>query len=118
MGSQEWHKGSFPPIIYTDGPKLVADTCGAYWLIDVIASWQPELRRKNGRFPPFQVWHLTKEYDKKEERDFWIIRCWSDTPGKSTRLAYQKIPYSDFPDELLPFTMWVEGGTIILPAEH
>jgi len=33
-------------------------------------------------------------------------------------LRRQKIEYSDFPDDLLPFKLWVEGDVCLLPAEH
>ena len=118
IGSQNWYKHSFLPLIYTDGPALMAETCGAHWYIDLIASHQPGIVKRHGTLSRFQVWQLTKETDKKTKEDYWVARCWSDTPNKSSIMAIQKIPYSDFPDELLPFNMWVEGGTLIFPAEH
>ena len=39
----------------TDGVKYLADEAGAYWLLDIIASYQtdPKIRHQ-----PFQVWEL------------------------------------------------------------
>lgn len=109
-GTEQWYEHYTKRLIYTDGVLFVAETCEAHWLIDLIASWQiqPRVRQE-----PFQVWQLTKEEDGNH-----AIRCWTDTPGKSRLLAVQKIEYTDFPADLLPFSMWVEGGVLILPAEH
>ena len=109
-GTDDCYRHWLGGLIYTDGVLFVAETCGAHWLIDLIASHQrkPKLRRN-----PFQVWQLTKEKDGT-----FAARCWDDTPGKSNRLLTQKFGSSDFPDDLLPFTLWVESGTLLLPAEH
>jgi hypothetical protein len=109
-GTGDWYRHWAGGLIYTDGVLFVAETCGAHWLIDLIASHQrkPKLRRN-----PFQVWQLTKEKDGT-----FAARCWDDTPGESNRLVTQKFDYSDFPDDLLPFTLWLESGTLLLPAEH
>ena len=44
----------------TDGVKYLADEAGAYWLLDIIASYQtnPKTRREH-----FQVWELTLSPD-------------------------------------------------------
>jgi hypothetical protein len=37
-GSENWYRHSLnPTVLYTDGAKHVADTAGAYWLLDEIA---------------------------------------------------------------------------------
>ncbi len=33
----------FPNVVLTDGAKYLADECGAYWLMDMIASHLPSL---------------------------------------------------------------------------
>jgi hypothetical protein len=47
-GSEQWYRhGLVRKVLFTDGAKYVADTAGAYWLIDEIASprssrpWRP-----------------------------------------------------------------------------
>lgn len=113
-GTDEWHK-NWLGLVYTDGIQYVAETCKAHWLIDLVASWQPDIARKHQADACFQVWRL--EHIKGDE---WLIEAWSDTPRSegSTRLARQKIPYSDFPEDLAPFEFWVEGGTMLLKQEH
>ena len=56
-GTKHWYRhGLNRKVLYTDGAKYVADTGGAYWLIDEIELWQdlPTIRAE-----PFQVWRLT-----------------------------------------------------------
>jgi hypothetical protein len=108
-GSQRFIHHHFPPIIYTEGVEFLAETCGAFWLIDLIASYQPELQREE-----FQLWTL--EYDTAAE--VWRITAYTDSPGSGRRLARQGIGYSDFPKELSPFKLYVEAGTLLLPEEH
>jgi len=113
-GSEQFFRHTFLPVVYTEGMRYVAETCGAYWLIDLIGSWQPKVRRKLAGTRNFQVWELARHSDGQR----WIARCWSDTPNKSTVLARQVIGYSDFPEELLPFTCWCVDGTILLKEEY
>ena len=44
-GTMEWHKWSilYPRFVLTDGAKYLADKAGAYWLMDIIGSYQPRL---------------------------------------------------------------------------
>ncbi len=110
MGTENhyWHWSR--QLKYTDGAKYVADTCGAHWLIDLIASHQPAIIKRGGA--PFQVWQLETKGDK------YLISGWNDTPHKSSILAKQEIEYTDFPAELMPFKLWVESGVLLLPEEH
>lgn len=48
-------------ILYTPGVKHIADTAGAYWLIDAVASYQHDPRVKGEEF---QVWTLKVNADK------------------------------------------------------
>ena len=106
-GSDSFYK-HFLGLTYTDGIAFVAETCGAHWLIDIVASYQPKLRREE-----FQVWRL-----RHMDSGAWAIECFPDTPSEGNRLVYQRIESSDFPEELSPFMCWVEHGTMLLPREH
>ena len=108
-GTENWHK-HWLGVLYTDGIKHLADTCGAYWLIDAVASHQPKIRKKEGR--EFQVWRLA------QRGEGWRLDCWSDTPDKSTLLCKQDIKFSDFPEELAPFEFWCIDGTVLLKEEY
>ena len=52
------HKPSL--ILYTDGVKAMAETCEAYWLIDLIISHQSH---RDINLERFQVWDLKRVKD-------------------------------------------------------
>lgn len=115
-GSEQWFK-HYSGMLYTSGMDFVAKTCEAYWLLDLVASHQPEIKKRWPNDHDFQVWRLTVQ----EGPTFsWLVEAWSDTPHTegSTMLTSQEIPYSDFPRELSPFEFWVEGNTMLLKQEH
>jgi len=122
-GTDNWHKYSFGLTI-TDGVKFLADSCGAYWFLDVIASYQPSIQRsRHEMLKEFQIWTLrhkpTKTYPCQA-----IAECFADS-GLPAALT-QKIRYTDFPkikanDESFPdaaIKLYVENGVICLPSER
>ena len=61
-GSEHWYRfGIVPDITCTDGAKYVADTAGAYWLLDEIAIAQKYVKQVAAE--EFQVWKLTVKPD-------------------------------------------------------
>jgi hypothetical protein len=120
VGTENWHL-HWLGITYTDGLKYLADTCGAYWLIDAVASYQPSIRKHHPRQVDFQVWRI-----RKVASGAWVLDAWSDTPGQgesedgpaSVLLARQEIEASDFPEELAPFQFYCEGGVVLLKSER
>lgn len=87
----------------TDGCAFVREHAGAYWLFDLILSWQFKLDQH-----PFQEWKLIKQGEGT-----WFIQC---TDGNAQFLAGQEILHSDFP--LDHFTVWYIEGVALLPSEH
>ena len=78
---------SYGRISYTEGARYVAEAGEAWWLLDLIVSHirtKPRLRQE-----AFQVWTLTVKADHTG-----LVRC---TDGNHTRLASQRLPYTDFP---------------------
>ena len=121
VGTSRYHRPRYgSDMLYTDGVEHLAETCGAHWLVDLIASHQPSIRFERPDHRYFQVWRLRLTSSSEGSRA-WLAECWSDTPDDlgSLLLAQQLIPYSDFPSELSPYTgVWVEGSIILLSAEH
>ena len=101
-GTSRYYPHWFRTIVFTDGIKFVAESVGAFWLIDVVASYQP---LKVG----FQVWTLRKH------EEIWRVEC-SDADEKF--VLAQDIEYTDFPEELMPFEMYVQNGVLFLPSEY
>lgn len=118
-GSEEYHTIVYPwlrdwPLLLTDGAKYLADNAGvigksAYWLIDIIASYQ---REKKIAAQEFQVWKLavTGTQGKVTSED-----------GNNHILVTQDIPFVDFAlDEITLYAIREDGAgiVILLPSEY
>lgn len=90
-------------FVYTDGVKALASRFSCYWLLDVILSYQPEL--KNDQY--LQVWRLSVNEDNSA-----LVRC---EDGNGIVLKSQKVPFTDF--DAKTCTIWVSDGVILLPSE-
>jgi|SRR5581483_4311099 len=105
-GTDNWYQhGLVRSITYTDGAKYVAETGGAYWLLDEIALAQrfsAAVKRE-----PFQVWKLTVCEHKG------VLIC-DDGDGK---VVYTKqVPFTDFPLSEIKF--YLTDNVILLPSEY
>ena len=104
-GSENFYYHRPSLMLYSDGVKLMAEECQAYWLIDLIISHQCKQEINLERF---QVWHLTRVKDCR----FKIIA----TDGNDNPIVTQQIPFSDFPYDLA--TIWLVDGCLMLPCEY
>jgi len=108
IGTTAYHRFSaitaFP--IITDGVKAVAEAAGAYWLLDVIGSYQSDENSKLDK--AFQVWTLTVNLEECTA----VVHGYNDT----TLIITQEIPYTDFPLEEIKF--YLMDGIILLPSER
>lgn len=86
-GTEKWHRWSIlaPKCLLTDGAKYLADHAGAYWLMDIIASWQRRLIQNEEYF---QVWQI------KTTDGSAVLTC---SDGNYNQLVHQDIPSTDFP---------------------
>ncbi len=105
-GTENIYKNIFG-FRYTDGIKFLAEECGAYWLIDLVASYQPKLRKKSQRLGEFQLWTLKVNGSKAVA----VCQEDSDTPN----VVSQRIPYTDFPETI---SFYVCDGTMMLKSER
>ena len=117
-GTEEYHRIRYPwlrkDFMLTDGAKYLADKAGviggtAYWLIDIIASYQ---REKPVKDESFQTWKLTvKESVGK-------VSCEN---GNGRILVTQDIPFADFAlDEVSLYVTSDDfnGIVVMLPSEY
>ena len=110
-GTEAYYRWSvlFPKVVLTDGTKYLAETAGAYWLMDVIASHLPSVPKTE----QFAIAVLKKTGKK------WKFLLVDDVPA-NTNYARQTIGFSDFPlDEIKLYVirqddLWV----ILLPSEY
>jgi hypothetical protein len=106
-GTENWYRyGLNRAVLFTDGAKYVADTCGAYWLLDEIALTQRFEKCVAGE--KFQVWTLTVNPDHTA-----ALVC---EDGNSRKVFSKVIEFTDFPMDA--FTLWYVQNTILLPSEY
>ena len=118
-GTEEYHRIVYPwlrntDFLLTDGAKHLADKAGvisgtAYWLIDILASYQ---REKSVKDEPFQVWKLTVN------KSVGKVSC---DDGNGRILVSQDIPFVDFAlDEATLYVSSDEynGIIVMLPSEY
>jgi hypothetical protein len=95
-------------LTFTDGVKYLAEKCGAFWLIDIIASYQH--RPKVRACGDLQIWTLDLPAANQGR-----VTCKADTHAPVA--VRQRIQYTDFP---LPegVKLYVRHGVLMLPSEN
>lgn len=106
-GTERWYRhGIVRDVLFTDGAKHVADTAGAYWLLDEIALAQRHEPRVAGE--EFQIWKLTVHPDQRA-----TLVC---DDGDGNIVHTKEIEYTDFPlDEI---RLYYTAHVILLPNEY
>ncbi|MDD2466895.1 MAG: hypothetical protein PHI97_23110 [Desulfobulbus sp.] len=93
-GSEYWYRHSMVrSILFTDGAKYVAETGGAYWLLDEIAFAQKFEKKVAGE--EFQLWRLTVKKDNTA-----TLVC---EDGNGRKVLSKRIPFTDFPLDEISF---------------
>ena len=106
-GSEQWYRhGLVRKVLYTDGAQYVAETAGAYWLLDEIALAQR--CEKSVAAEEFQLWKLTVKPDHTA-----VLAC---EDGNGEAVLSKAIPFTDFPLDEIKF--YVTNNTILLPSEY
>ncbi|MDD2466938.1 MAG: hypothetical protein PHI97_23330 [Desulfobulbus sp.] len=106
-GSEYWYRHSLVrSVLFTDGAKYVAETGGAYWLLDEIALAQRFEKKVAGE--EFQLWKLAVKQDHTA-----ILAC---EDGNGRKVLSKRIPFTDFPLEEIAF--YFINNTILLPSEY
>lgn len=106
-GSEAYHRFSpLSKLVITDGVKYLCDTVGAYWLMDVISSYQKDCM-KDEMLKEFQLWTL------RTNNKSGIVTCERDTNDVAFS---QTIKYTDFP--LPEIKLYCSNGVILLPSEN
>ncbi len=102
-GTQGYYK-NFTGLLYTDGIKYLADHAECYWLIDLVGSYQPQLRDV-----PFQLWRIDVRDDKSA-----LVTMIEDT-GQPVKVR-QEISFTDFP--LSDFELFCIDNILLLKSEY
>jgi len=105
-GTEHWYRHwAVRHITYTDGAKYVADTAGAYWLLDEIAFAQAD---KQLAAEGFQLWKLTVRPDHTA-----TLTC---EDGNCNVVFTKQLEYTDFPLDEIKF--YFTDKVILLPSEY
>lgn len=96
-------------FLLTDGVKYVAENFGAYWLTEVVFSYQGAAKFKREEF---QVWTL---YKNQGSNGGYFVKA---DDGNGNILAKQPLPFTDFPEELMPFKLFFANSVLLLPSEN
>ena len=106
-GTRNYYR-NFTGLLHTDGVQYLAERAGAYWLIDVVGSYQPGLRDAR-----FQLWSIAVN----EDRSARVTMVEDD--GMPNRVS-QDIPYTDFPLGEFSFYCCYEGEipVMLLKSEY
>lgn len=105
-GTEQWYRhGIARNVLYTDGAKHVADSGGAYWLLDEIAFAQGH---RQVAAEGFQLWKLKVNPDHSA-----TLAC---EDGNSKIVFTKGIEFTDFPLDEIAF--YFTGNVLMLPSEY
>lgn len=99
-----WKHGLIPKMVYTDGVREMAKLAQAYWLLDLIFSYQHKLVEQND----FQIWTIEVLSDNTA-----TVTCKEDT--NEPVIVEQKLEYTTFP--VGEFKLYFIGNVLLLPSE-
>ncbi len=91
-------------VLYTDGVRHLAEAAGAYWLIDLVANYQPKVESAG-----FQLWKLRTRSDRTG------LATMLEDDGQPS-LVRQELEYTDFP--LPEFSFYIIDGVVLLKSEY
>lgn len=109
----------FLGLMLTDGTWALGEECGAFWLMDLVASVQSKLKAQRVQFA---VLDLTVDLDKKTAIAVVHNGNSPDHPEDGPYAEYhrQRIEYTTFPfaSQKLFIGLYDDGYVAYLPSEH
>lgn len=104
-GTEAYYRTN-PGLLVTDGVKFLADTAGCYWLLDMVWSYLPRLRKTDDTF--FVVRYAGTPGASG------LFSITDDIPPKQT-YAQQAIEYTNFPlDEIVLYLSATEEEFVLM----
>jgi hypothetical protein len=92
---------------YTEGVRHLAERCAAYWLIELLGCFLPDVRRDR-KCRDFCVWRLRVRPGCEAD-----LTC---DDGDGRVIVRLHLSFTDFP--LPEATLYLEYGTLMLPRER
>ena len=103
-GTTRYYPSTFRKLNLTDGVHYLREKANCYWFIDIIESYQHELKGIN-----FQIWGIKVNEDKTA-----IVYCKEDSD--KVPLITQELTYTDFP--LNTFELYCIDDVVLLKSEY
>jgi len=103
-GTTSYYKSSFGRLLLTDGAHYLRERLDCYWLIDIVESYQPQLKDKR-----FQVWSIDVKPDNSA-----IVEMKEDTGLEP--IVRQEIGWTDF--KLKQYEFFCIDGVVLLKSEY
>lgn len=104
-GTEHYYR-YMPGLVITDGVKFLADNAGCYWLLDMVWSYLPVLRKSRDTF------FVVRYAGTPGESGLFSIT--DDIPATQT-YATQTVEYSDFPlDEIVLYLSATEEEFVLM----
>ena len=104
-GTEAYYRAN-PGLLATDGVKFLADNAGCYWLLDMVWSYLPVLRKSRDTF------FVVRYAGTPGESGLFFIT--DDIPANQT-YATQTVEYSDFPlDEIVMYLSATEEEFVLM----
>jgi hypothetical protein len=103
--SEESYVHPSQALVYTAGVKFLAERCGLFWLIDVIAAWQGRALR-DPDLAIFQLWELRPIGTRR------ALVCLRDSESVAFAL-----PVGNRDSALDYVSLYVQFGVLMLPSE-
>jgi hypothetical protein len=106
-GSEHYYSSTFKALSLTDGVHFLRESGNCYWLIDIIESYQKQLKNEE-----FQVWKLEVRDDNSA-----VVIC---EDGNNNILISQSLEYTDFKEQtgLDEITLYCCNEVVLLPSEY
>ena len=102
-GTEHWYKMPFSKATYTDGVKYFAETAGAYWFLDIVATELAPMQRKE------EFIHIILSVANNEA----LIRAGD---GNENNFWSRKISFTDCPEGDWHF--YLTNNVLLLPGEY
>jgi len=106
IGTERYYPHWTKSIRWTDSIQFLCEEAKAYWLMDIVASYQMHKKVRNARF---QLWKIKMNPD-----DTALVTMQEDTG--QPYLVSQEIPYTDFP--LKEFEFYCIDGVCMVKSEY
>lgn len=106
-GSENYYPSTFKTLNVTDGVQYLREKGNCFWLIDIIESYQYQLKSEE-----FQVWKLKVKDDNSA-----VVIC---EDGNNNILITQELEYTDFIKQtgLAEINLYCTTGVVLLPSEY